>query len=165
LARSTTLIVKELSLNIIKPFNMKNIFILLLFSSIPFASFAQNSIYTDTLARKYDRMTIYLKNGGFEKDGQTIPYGMFKMNLRKELTISPMALHEYKRSRTNFWVGMGCSITSTVLMLSSIQSNGIKKELFYSGLGMSLLSIPFSISAQNQLNRSVWLYNRDVIVR
>ncbi len=144
---------------------MKNIFFLILFCSIAFSIQAQNSIYTDTLARKYDRNTIYLKNGSFEKDGQAMPYGLFKINLRKELSASPMATHEYKRSRTNFWVGMGCSLASTVLIFSSPQQGGIKKELFYSGIGISLLSIPFTINAQNQLNRSIWLYNRDAIVR
>jgi hypothetical protein len=144
---------------------MKSIFTLLLLGSFIFTIHAQNSIYTDTLARKYDRNTIYLKNGGFEKDGMTVPYGAFKMNLKKELTVSPMAMHEYKRSRTNFWVGTACNVGSTVLILRSIQGSGIKKELFYTGLGFNLLSIPFNILAQNQLNRSVWLYNRDAVVR
>ena len=144
---------------------MKNIIILIFLSSITYAISAQNSLNSDTLRHKYDRNTIYLKKGGFEKDGQTIRFGAFKKNLKKELTVSPMALQAYKRSRTNFWVAMSCTAVSTALTLSGIQRKYIYKELSYSGLSLSLLTIPFNIKAQNQLNRSIWLYNRDAIMR
>lgn len=145
---------------------MKNIIIIIILSSITtYAISAQSSLYSDTLIHKYDRNTIYLKKGGFEKNGQTIRFGALKKNLKKELTASPMALQEYKRSRTNFWVAMSCTVVSTALTLSGIQRKYIYKELSYSGLSLSLLTIPFNIKAQNQLNRAVWLYNREAILR
>ena len=153
---STTL---KMATTIKSKFIMKNILILIILSGFMESIYAQTGVLTDN----YDRYTIYLKKKGFEKNGQRIPYGTFKKNLKKELTASPLALEEYKRSCTNAWVATGCTIAATVLTLSGIQRIGFKKETTYSGVGLNLLAIPFKIKSQNQLNRAVWLYNRDAI--
>ena len=140
---------------------MKNIFILTFLISLTYSIHAQNSHTSDNFGRQYDRNTIYLKKSGFEKDGKTIRYGMFKKNLKTELMASPMAYAEYKRSRTNNWVVVGCTIASAALTFSGAQRVFVKKELSYSGLGFNLLSIPFIIKSNNQLNHAIWLYNRE----
>ena len=140
---------------------MKNIILLFVFNIITYAIHAQNGVLTDT----YDRTTIYLKKGGFEKDGKTIRYGTFKKNLKQELSASPMAYAEFKRSRNNNLVVVGCTLASAILTVSGTQRVFVKKELNYSGLGFNLLSIPFKIKSKNQLNRAIWLYNRDAMAR
>lgn len=145
---------------------MKNSIIILIFlSGMTNSLFTQNRVYADTLTHKYDHSAIYLKKGGFEKDGKTIRFGTFKKNLKKEMAASPMAFAEYKRSRTNAWVVLGCTVASAILTVSGTQRVFVKKELNYSGFGLNLLSIPFKIKSQNQLNRAIWLYNRDAILR
>ena len=140
---------------------MKNILILFILSGLMESIYAQTGALTDN----YDRYTIYLKKKGFEKNGQRIPYGAFKKNLKKELTASPLALQEYKRSRTNLWVAIGSSVVSAAFVFSSARSDNYRKELNYVGLSFNLLSIPFKIKSQNQLNRAIWLYNRDAIAQ
>ena len=105
----------------------------------------------------------YLKKGGFEKDGKTIRYGIFKKHLKQELSTSPMAYAELKRSRNNNLVVVGCTLASAILTVSGTQRIFVKKELNYSGLCFNLLSIPFKIKSKNHINRAVWLYNRDVM--
>jgi hypothetical protein len=50
-------------------------------------------------------------------------------------------------------------------MLSGIESNRINRGRFWGGLGIMAISIPFSYLANDQMNRAVWLYNRDAVVR
>ncbi len=144
---------------------MKNLIALIIFGSFSCLSYTQNSLTTNHLVQQYDQNTIYLKKKGFEKAGQRIPYGTFKKNLKKELTAFPMALQEYKRSRKNLWVAIGSSVVSAAFVFSSARSDNYRKELNYTGLSFNLLSIPFKIKSQNQLNRAVWLYNREAIVQ
>lgn len=143
---------------------MKNIIIIILSGITTYAISAQSSLYSDTLIHKYDRNTIYLKKGGFEKGGKTIRYGTFKKNLKQELSASPMAYAEFKRSRNNNLVVVGCTLASAILAVSGTQRVFVKKELNYSGLGFNLLSIPFKIKSKNQMNHAIWLYNRDAIM-
>ena len=136
---------------------MKSIIILIVLCSITHFIHAQNS------SSPYDHTNIYLKKGGFEKDGKTIRYGIFKKHLKQELSASPMAYAELKRSRNNNLVVVGCTLVSAILTVSGTQRVFVKKELNYSGLGFNLLSIPFKIKSKNHINRAVWLYNRDVM--
>jgi hypothetical protein len=126
---------------------------------------AQSSIYTDSLAKKYDRSTIYLRNSTFEKNGKRTSVGFLKYNLGNELKNSLMAHTEFKKSRTNTLVSIGLSLLGSFVTISSINNNRINKTQYILGLSTMAASIPFGITGQNQLQRSVWLYNRDAIVR
>ena len=81
------------------------------------------------------------------------------------MTASPLALQEYKRSRTNNWLAVGCTIAGIALQVSGAQRIAFKNEVAYSGLGFNLLAIPFKIKSQNQLNRAIWLYNREAMAQ
>jgi hypothetical protein len=142
---------------------MKNIILFIILNGIYFIIYAQNN--SDSLIQEYNHNTIFLKSKGFEKDGKTIRYGLFKKNLKKELVISPVALQEFKNSRTSFWVAIGFNVASTAITMAGIQRIGFNKETTYSGLVFNLVSIPFQIKAQNKLSRAVWLYNRDIMTR
>jgi hypothetical protein len=144
----------------------KSIALIILCFSLSILVKAQSNIYTDSLARRYDRNTIYLKSFGFEKDGRITPYGgPFKFLLKKELQVSPIASREFKRFTNNKWAFLGCYLGGTALMLSGIESNRINRGRFWGGLGIMAISIPFSYLANDQMNRAVWLYNRDAVVR
>ena len=142
---------------------MKNILILIILSNLTYSIHAQNGASSDNFVQQYDRNTIYLKKGGFEKDGQITRYGFLKKNLKKELTASPLALQAYKRSRTNHWLAVSSTIAGIALQVSGVQRIAFKKEIAYSGLGFNLLAIPLKSKSKHQLDRAIWLYNRDAI--
>lgn len=116
--------------------------------------------------KDYETKTIYLQTGTFIKDGVKKNMGFFNNNLKKEMASVPtaaIAFQDYERTRNKSFifslVGLG-----TVLSAAFFEDNqNLQNSLLLGGLGISIVSIPFSIKAGNQLHRSVWVYNRDVV--
>lgn len=125
---------------------------------------AQTNIYTDSLAKNYDRHTILLQNWYFEKGDVKVPYGFLKNNLRREMNRFMMSGHEYKKYQNKRLISASCSVIGVGLMLASIKDRRVNWTQYSIGTGVALLAIPFTNQSNNHYNRAIWLYNREAIL-
>ena len=147
---------------------MKNIQLCCLFLIITCfyqESKAQTSIFTDSLAKNYDRNSILLQNGYFERNGEQIPYGIFKRNLKHQMNLYIMSGREFKRYENKKWLSFATSVVGLTVMLTSIKDRKINWTQYSIGNGLILLAIPFSSQSNNHYNRAIWFYNREAILR
>ena len=126
---------------------------------------AQTNIFTDSLAKNYDRNTILLQNGYFERNGEQIPYGIFKRNLKHQMNLYIMSGREFKRYENKKWLSFATSVVGLTVMLTSIKDRKINWTQYSIGNGLILLAIPFSSQSNNHYNRAIWFYNREAILR
>ncbi len=126
---------------------------------------AQTSIFTDSLAKNYDKNTILLQNGFFEKNGEKINYGIFKYNLKKEMNKFIMSGREFKRYENKKWLSWGSSVVGFGLLLTSVKDRKINWTQYAIGTGLIVLSFPISNQSGNHYNRAIWFYNREAILR
>ena len=126
---------------------------------------AQTTIFTDSLAKNYDRNTILLQNGYYEKNGEKIPYGIFKRNLKHQMNLYVMSSREFKRYENKKWLSFATSVVGVTVMLTSIKDRKINWTQYSIGSGLILLAIPISSQSNNHYNRAIWFYNREAILR
>ena len=147
---------------------MKNIkpFCLFLFFSCFYSSLpSQTNIFTDSLAKNYDRNTILLQNNYFEKNGEQISYGIFKRNLKHQMNLYIMSGREYKRFENKKWLSFASSVVGFTVMVTSIKDRKVNWTQLSIGSGLLLLAIPISSQSNNHYNRAIWFYNREAILR
>lgn len=113
----------------------------------------------------YQKETIYLQNSTYVKGGVKYPLGFFHSRLKKEMQISPDAMLEfrkYERKRNTFIatyaVGSGLLISNLFVKKPSTQ-----KVLLGAGIGVMVISLPFSIQSGNHLQKALWIRNGDVL--
>lgn len=126
---------------------------------------AQSNIFTDSLAKNYDKNTILLQNSHFEKNEKKIYKGIFNSQLKRELNTFVMSGHEYKRYEQKKWLSFGASVLGAAVLLTSIKDRRINWTQYGIGAGIGLLTIPLGAQSSNHLNRAIWLYNREAILR
>ena len=126
---------------------------------------AQTSIFTDSLAKNYDKNTILLQNGFFEKNGEKINNGVFKYNLKREMNKYIMSGREFKRYENKKWLSWGSSVVGFGLLLTSVKDRKINWTQYAIGTGLIVLSFPISNQSGNHYNRAIWFYNREAILR
>ncbi|MEM1327968.1 MAG: hypothetical protein AAGI23_18560 [Bacteroidota bacterium] len=139
------------------------------FLVIGFFFLAQSSFAQYTPQEEYDRESIFLQTkpfGGakYVKDGVMKPVGFFANNLVQEMEVSPHAVMLLKKSRRNgVWAGV-TGFLSGIAFLGVLTSDAQNDDLWWLGTAtLGLTSGLLSTTAQNQLNKSVWIYNRDVL--
>ncbi|MEM0994583.1 MAG: hypothetical protein AAF847_16310 [Bacteroidota bacterium] len=139
----------------------------LIFALLSFTILTVSAQYSPQ--KTYEHESIFLKNafGGlrYVKDGVEYHYGFFGNNYKQAIAVSPNAVVEFKKYRTNTLIGTGLSVVSAVLILSTVNANENADILFLSGLGVAVGSGIFFRDAGNNLNKSVWWYNRDILER
>lgn len=147
---------------------MKNfsIVLLLLLGCLSFQMEAQ-----DTAIKKYEQNAIYLSQDFFSglkyvQDGVPKPFGFFGQKLKQELAVSPMAVVDFKKYQNKRGIGLGLVLAGTGLMLASIDYNtgeNLNEGIFWGGFAAVLVGGGISASGFNNLNRSIYWYNRDVL--
>jgi len=143
--------------------------------------FSSISVSQTDIKENYEKESLYLKRTFFGtkyiKNNKSYPVSIFNKSLENEMKISKDALKEYKKYKLNRNIVLGLNIVSLVLVgygeynyLKLASSNQWDDKLFnratysiYSGLGFTLISIPFQFKANNKLNKSIWLHNRDIL--
>ena len=126
---------------------------------------AQTNIFTDSLAKNYDRNTILLQNGYFEKNSVQMSYGIFKRNLKHQMNLYIMSGREYKRFENKKWLSFASSVVGFTVMVTSIKDRKVNWTQWSIGSGLLLLAIPISSQSNNHYYRAIWFYNREAILR
>ncbi|MBK5279107.1 MAG: hypothetical protein JJE09_09625 [Bacteroidia bacterium] len=134
---------------------------LLFFSSVQ--ALAQNS---DSIAIKkyYEANAIlWLGKTKYFKNNQSFPL----KQLKTEIKFSPDATYEFDQYRRNLKILMASIIATEVLAISSILA--IDPYVKLGLLGGSLITLSIALPANSKtwahLNRSIWLHNRDILLR
>ncbi|NJN35227.1 MAG: hypothetical protein HC817_14250 [Saprospiraceae bacterium] len=126
------------------------------------------------LSKKYLQNTMYLKQSFFtpqyEINGTSTSTGFFNSNLRNEFlakNVSPMTLKELDKSTKNSAIATAVSFASFIPLFLIKNSNSDAQNTILASItiGTALISLPLSVRSQNQRNRAVWLYNRDMMSR
>jgi hypothetical protein len=113
----------------------------------------------------YQNETIYLQNSTYIKGGIKYPLGFFHSRLKKEMQISPDAMLEfrkYERKRNAF---IATYAVGSALLISNVfvKSANTQRVLLGAGIGVMVISLPFSIQSGNHLQKAVWIRNGDVL--
>lgn len=141
--------------------------IFILFASFTFlACFPLSAQNKDSVAIKkyYEENTIlWLGWTKYYKNNQLFPL----RNLKKEIILSPDAIHEfgeYRRNRVIMETGL---IVSTGLLVSSlfVKDRQVKLGMLAGSIVTASISFPVSIITGEHLSRAVWLHNRDILLR
>jgi hypothetical protein len=127
----------------------------------------------DSLAYRYKHETIHLQSSGYVKDGNIIPYGSQRANLRAELERNGNfeSIDQFKKSRkfmkiyTAFTV-LG-SIASFFLLAPVFATPSVGGVLLFllALSAVALLSSTFQRKSFDFLNRAVWFYNQYVVFK
>ena len=143
---------------------MKPLFLIAFFLLMGLScAMAQNQ---DSVAIKkfYEENTIYW-NGStkYIKNFQSYPL----RKLKDEIQFSPDAIHAYKQYRRDYNITRATLLASGVLLLSGmlVKDHEVKLGLLSCSIITTTVSIPFSLSSSKHLGRSIWLHNRDILLR
>jgi hypothetical protein len=114
-----------------------------------------------SFSQLYEKETVYF-------NGNKVVFNGFKIKPHAALfDFSPEGLLEYKRSVTNtrrFWATYGASVG--LLVGSMLTRNNRTATILLMGTAVTLsFSLHFSFRSINQLHKSIWLRNRDVLSR
>lgn len=124
---------------------------------------AQNQ---DSVAiKKYyeENAILWLGKAKYFKNYQPYPL----KNLKNEIKFSPDAKYEFTQYRRNRKILIGSLIATEVLAISSILATDTRAKvglLAGSLIGLSI-AIPASSKSMSHLSKSIWLHNRDILLR
>lgn len=135
------------------------------FSLICSIAIGQNnseSFTLDEVMRAYDRETMITLNMGFEIDGEVTPYGLINQNFVREIKKSPSGFDQYKQFRRKTWGGAALTIlVPTASVVASIVL--VNPAPLLIGLGGYVGGLVLLVEGSNARQKSIWLYNRDMI--
>lgn len=120
---------------------------------------------TAARARKwYDKETIYLRNGNSFVKNNVVYTG--QKAIRNEFMVSPEGLGLYLQSRRTRNIGLLISLAgsagSIVSLISGNRDN--LRTFFWLSVGTGIVGSAFTMSANNQRDRAVWMRNRDAML-
>ncbi|MEO6347320.1 MAG: hypothetical protein ABIO60_05355 [Aquaticitalea sp.] len=140
---------------------------LFLFScSTLFLLFLPPTAQGQNINEKYLAESIYLKgNYKYVKNGVTYRIGFLGQKLKKEMTVSPNAVMEFKkydqkRKAVLIMSSVALALYGTGLLMDK---ESTQTGLFIGGLGLSLVSIPLSSSSEKNLQKAIWIRNGDIL--
>lgn len=154
----------------------KIMFIVLFLFILCQQAFSQEIESSETL-RLYDDQTIYIHydffGNWYVKNAKIFPLGRFGSNLRKELVGSKYAIEEMEKAQKNakksFIFGFFASsiaITRVVLEIADLDYPYRREayiSMIISGAVLAKISYGYRQSALAEMNRAVWIYNRDLV--
>lgn len=131
-----------------------------------FSLFLFQSLSAQTPLEKYEKESIYFKTGGFVKGGVKHNLLFSYRPLKKAMKSSPIALAELKESTRKRWLSTGLYVGGVAAVLGAITVNDpqIRNALLLGGMVAVVSSIPVAFTSVNKLNKSVWSYNRDLLL-
>lgn len=116
--------------------------------------------------KTYKMESIYLEGGKYIKNDVKYPIGFFASNLGKEMNVSPHAVAEWKKYKTFRNWGIVTSLVAVGLSIGSLRvenNNDLRAGLAIGGLSFAIASVPLNIKANNQIQKSIWTRNRDIL--
>ena len=135
------------------------LYLLLIFASAP-ACFAQN----DDLKTYYEREALSFYGGArFMKAGEVLD----RSDVKPLLMTYTASAKEYKLFQKNQRIGNILTACSFVLYVGSLFIIGEQPEaggaVLIGGVAVGLSTLPFHLKAQKHLQRSLHLYNREML--
>jgi hypothetical protein len=140
--------------------------ILVLVSFFVFSSSICSAQYTPEEA--YDRESIFLQvqpfvGARYVKDGVMKPAGFFYNKMAEDMEVSPNAVMLLKKSRQNaVWANVAALIGG-ISFAAAVTDEENSTPWLLSTVAFSVTSGVLALKSNNQLNKSVWYYNRDVV--
>ena len=113
----------------------------------------------------YNTETIYLTFSGFVKNNKQVGMGLSGKELKQELMVSPDALimfKKYQHKRNWTFVFSGLQLATEIVALTT-KNKSLKTGLLIGGGALSAFTIPLYIGSMTNINKAVWLRNRDVL--
>lgn len=152
---------------------MKQILALLFTLFFSLNLFAQVYYLSDSIEHRYKHETILLQSESFVKDGNVIPFGSKKSNLRAELEKNGNfeSIDQFWKSRKFHNYSLATNITGGILALLLISpliatpSVGGVILLAISVILVNVLISMFRRKSNDYLNRAVWYYNQHILFR
>lgn len=137
----------------------------LAFSFFLFFAFLSNA--QDRCDKFQKESIMYVRPYAFFRGGESHPAGLFYGKLKKELEVSPMAIAEFKKYRTNRNIAYLMSGASLGALIGAgyMDDRRWQGAFLIGSLGLSIGSIRFSLDATDNLHRSVWLHNEDLLIQ
>lgn len=129
--------------------------------------FSGSQLLAQSVLEKYDSETIYLSTYKYYKNGESHRIGLMAKNLKKEMAISPNAMIEFgkfekkQKQAILFWSAGILTFASSYLI--DKEKEELRASMQLAGVVMFYVSIPLQLKATKQLNKSVWVRNRDVL--
>ena len=118
-----------------------------------------------SLPSNYQTETIYLRFSTYVKDSQVYQIGIIGEILKHDMMLSPDAMIVFKKyQRQKKWslVCAGVQLATQVAAFSTRDKSWRTGLLIGSG-AVAVVSIPLYIGSQRNLNKAVWIRNRDVL--
>jgi len=132
-------------------------FSLLLFLNIK--SFSQDS----SSVKKFEQRTLFQFGNRYEINGQKLKYGQLKAALNKFDDASLEYNLFHKRSVASGMLGLGGLIMEGIAFAVYKNNHQLANGLLIAAVSAFAISIPISISGKKHFQKSVWLYNRNVM--
>jgi hypothetical protein len=135
--------------------------------------FSQVYYLSDSIEHRYKHETILLQSESFVKDGNVIPFGSKKSNLRTELEKNGNfeSIDQFWKSRKFHNYGLATNITGSILTLllinpiiSAPSVGGVILFMLGAILVSALVSL-FRRKSNDYLNRAIWYYNQHILFR
>jgi hypothetical protein len=130
---------------------------------------AQNSD-TASLKNVYEKEAIYMANNTrkYIKDGKTLKVGYKYKKLAAEYKISSdalKALHIYRITQRNGTIILFSSALPFIVSMLPGVGGPLDVILIGTGAAAYYVSLVKMVNSQTHLHKSVWLYNRDVLLQ
>jgi hypothetical protein len=118
----------------------------------------------ENLAKKYEQKTVFLYGSQYMLDGERLPTSGLKIILSKYTD----SKDEYISARKWTTIGQVLSLASVGMSfysLSQIRTNTRNsRNFFLASIVTTYVSMPFLKKGKKHLQKSVWLYNKNVLV-
>jgi len=113
----------------------------------------------------YETETIYLKSGVYIKDGKEYPRGFFGGKLKDEMKVNDEVISIFEKYQNKRKVIFACGVYmfTAFILASTVKNEPIKLGLMVTGTISGTIIFPLSRSANNDLNKSLWLRNRYIL--
>ena len=133
---------------------------------VPICMLFSQPIFSQTTLEKYEQESIYLTSGGFVKGGKKHSALFTYRGLKKAMKGSLPARAEYQRySEKRGWaIGLSLAGLTSVIVAAGVNDLQVQRGMLLGGLGATIASIPLSVRSANHLQKSVWMYNRDLLL-
>lgn len=135
------------------------LFIFLTLLLLKLHSYSQDT----SCVKKFEQRTLYQYRNGYEINGQKLKHRQLKTSLNKFNDASAEYNSFHKKTVVSGILSLGSLIMEGIGAAIAKNNKGVANGLFISGLAALAISLPISISARNHLQKSVWLYNRNVM--
>ena len=136
--------------------------LIILFCVILYPAYSQSG---DLAIKKYyeENAIYWLGNYKYMKNSQKYPL----KNLSNEFKFSMEATALFNDFKKTNRLMVGCLVLSTGFLLSAILVKDQRLKLGFLGgsVVVAAFAIPLTLKFSRQINQSIWLYNRDILLK